>query len=518
MTATLPGLPSGLAARVARRLTPEPERPLPTDPVLWVRNDLDEHLWSAQATMMRAVVEHRKTAWPACHGPGKSFSAARLAAWWIAGHPPGEAFVVTSAPSGHQVRAILWREIRRAHRRGNLPGSITDAQVPEWKIDGELIAFGRKPADLTDSVAAATVFQGIHARYLLVILDEACGIPKWLWDAVDTLVTNESGRILAIGNPDDPETEFARICQPGTTWHVLHTSVFDTPNYTGEVVPEQMREMLPSVTWAEEMADKWGIASPTYISKVLGQFPEVQDDVICTPRMVREAHERNLPGLGRGRFGMDVARFGADETCIYRNRDGVIRLAMIPDVVTDERGQRVDDEMAGREAAWRGADTTTSSRRAAAVLRKHPMQMSVDVVGLGAGVYDPLRAQGHPAVPFSGGEKAANPGRFVNRNAEAWWAFREALEAGLIDLDPEDTVLASQLQSRKWKHDASQRRIEIESKDKMRERKLPSPDRADAAVMSWYEGGVSVPDADTVLPDKADGPTTITGDLLTIKT
>lgn len=508
-------LPRGIAARVERRLTPEPERELPTDPVAWVRTALDEHIWSHQAAMMRSVVKHRKTAWPACHGPGKSFSAARMAAWWIEGHPPGEAFVVTSAPSGHQVRAILWREIRRAHRRGGLPGSITDAQVPEWKIDGELIAFGRKPADLTDAVSAATVFQGIHARYLLVILDEACGIPKWLWDAVDTLVTNESGRVLAIGNPDDPETEFARICQPGTPWNVLHTSVFDTPNYTGEVVPEQMREMLPSVTWAQEMADKWGLTSPTYISKVLGIFPEVSDDVICTPRMIREAHERNLAGLGRGRFGMDVARYGADETCIYRNRDGMIRLADLPSVILDDMGAPLADDMAGRPAAWRGADVHVSRLRARALITKFSAPMSCDVVGLGAGVVDPLRAQGLEVFPFSGGEAAMDPARFVNKNAEAWWAFREGLEAGLIDLDPEDTVLAAQLQSRKWKHDASQRRIEIEKKDKMKERGLPSPDRADAAVMSWYEGVAHVPNPDTVLQDDSGQPTSITGDLLT---
>lgn len=514
------GIPVGTGSRVERLLTPEPERALPTDPVEWTRSTLDEHLWSAQRRVMRAVLEHRYTAWQACHGPGKSFTAARFVAWWLEGHPPGEAFVVTSAPSGHQVRAILWREIRRAHRRGNLPGTITDAQVPEWKIDGEMVAFGRKPADLIDAEAARTAFQGIHARYVLIVLDEACGIPEWLWEATDTLVTNEASRVLAIGNPDDPTTRFAKVCAPGSGWHVEQTSVFDTPNFTGEAVPEQMREMLPSPTWVEERKRDWGESSPLYIAKVLGLFPEVADDVVISPRLVRLAHERSLPGLGRGRFGMDVARKGADETCIYRNRDGVIRLATLPvgPYAIDNAG--TPDPLAGQPAVWRGADTDVSRRRAQALLedrRTRHLEMTIDVVGLGAGVVDPLSALGYRIAPYSGGEQANDPTRFTNRNAEAWWAFRDGLRAGLIDLDPEDLTLASQLQSRKWKIDPQGKRIRLETKDEMAKRGLPSPDRADAAIMSWYEGVRTVGDPDSLLPDKGEQ-SSIAGDLLTIQT
>ena len=43
---------------------------------------------------------------------------------------------------------------------------------------------GRKPADY-DVVA----FQGIHARYVLVIIDEAGGVPKSIFDAVYALAT-----------------------------------------------------------------------------------------------------------------------------------------------------------------------------------------------------------------------------------------------------------------------------------------------------------------------------------------
>ena len=49
----------------------------------------------------------------------------------------------------------------------------------------------------------------------------------------------------------------------------------------------------------------------------------------------------------------------------------------------------------------------------------------------------------------------------------------------IIDIDPDDDKLAAQLGSIKWGID-SRGRIKIESKDDMRKRGLPSPDRADA--------------------------------------
>lgn len=493
-------LPIGTADAVLRRLAPTPESLAIPEPVEWVHGQLGEFLWSKQREILRALKQHRKVCVQSCHGIGKSYSASRAMGWWIDGHPHGEAMAISSAPSSHQVRSILWGELGKAHRKAGLPGYITRGQVPEWIIDSQQVAFGRKPADYVDQDEARTQFQGIHARYLLVVLDEACGVPQWLWEATETLVTNEASRILAIGNPDDPTSHFAKMCAPGSGWHVIKVSAFDTPNFTGEPVPDQLRDSLVSQLWVAEREKEWGLESPLYISKVLGEFPEVADDVIISPRLIREAHERDLSGnaiTDPGRFGMDVARYGQDETCIYLNRGGMIRL----------------------QDAWRKTDTDTSRAKAQVILeRDRYRHMSIDVVGLGAGVYDPLANAGFNVQAFSGGEAANNPKRFFNRNAEAWWAFREGCEAGLIDLDVEDLTLAAQLQGRRWKLDASQRRIQIESKDEMAKRGLKSPDRADAAIMSWYEGVRTIDDMTAFLRKEAGEPTSITAGLLTQKT
>jgi hypothetical protein len=101
--------------------------------------------------------------------------------------------------------------IGQAHRKGKLPGRIT--LDDEWYMGPggkELVAFGHKPADHDQSA-----FQRIRALSPLILVDEACGVPKLIFDAVDALATNSNARVLPIGNPDDPASHFAQICTPG---------------------------------------------------------------------------------------------------------------------------------------------------------------------------------------------------------------------------------------------------------------------------------------------------------------
>jgi hypothetical protein len=92
------------------------------DPGLWARDKLGVHLWSKQVQIAESVRDHRQTAVQSCHGVGKSFLAAQLVAWWLDIHPPGEARVVTTAPTGDQVKAILWSEINGAFAKAEARG------------------------------------------------------------------------------------------------------------------------------------------------------------------------------------------------------------------------------------------------------------------------------------------------------------------------------------------------------------------------------------------------------------
>lgn len=437
------------------------------DPVDWIEDRLEAVTWSRQQDIARSVREHPRTAVQSAHSTGKSWLAARLAAWWIDSHPIGDAFVLSTAPSQAQVDAILWRELRRAHAAAGLPGRITGGAQPRWMIGDELVALGRKSQDMANVEEAAASLQGIHARYLLLLIDEAAGVAPWVWDAFDSMATNEHARILAIGNPTDPESRFAQVCAPGSGWNVIEVPAFDAPAFTGEEVPDDVAEQLVSAAWVERMRKQWGEGSSRWTSRVLAQFPDEADDSLISRASIKAAQERTLPVDGPGApgvFGCDIARGGGDETVVYLNRGGVARIAY--------RAQ-------GHELMRTTGAIMNLLRDARPWWRAF-----VDAIGIGAGVFDRLREQGAPAVAFVASERARRADRFVNRRAEVFWELREAMREGLVDLDPADEDLAAQLGAIRF-HEDSRGRIQIERKADMKARGVSSPDRADALAMTF---------------------------------
>ncbi|HEY7415442.1 MAG TPA: hypothetical protein VH593_09635, partial [Ktedonobacteraceae bacterium] len=164
------------------------------DPVGWASLTLPHiSFWSKQVEIMEAVDTYARVAVRACHDSSKSFTAAVVAARWLDQHPVGSARVITTAPTGMQVKGILWVEINQLHERAQLPGRVNQT---EWWIGSYLAGVGRKPADYRPEA-----FSGLHARYPLIIVDEASGVPRAIMDAIETLATNVNAKILMIGNP-----------------------------------------------------------------------------------------------------------------------------------------------------------------------------------------------------------------------------------------------------------------------------------------------------------------------------
>lgn len=470
----------------AQQFEPRPTSPYLNNPAGWVHDRLGEYLWSKQHEVAQSVVDNRRTVVKSCHDSGKSFIAAKIASWWIDVHDLGEAIVVSTAPTYKQVHAILWEEIRKAARtatkNGNkLPGRVL--QSDEWKLDDStLVGFGRKPAD-TDEHG----FQGIHRRYVLVIIDEACGVPDQLWTAVETITTNADCRILAIGNPDDPNTEFGRVCKPGSGWAVHTISAFDTPNFTDEPIPEQLRPLLLAPEWVDDKRKRWGEESPRYASKILGEFPDIGEDTLISPILIEQAQQRTLtPDANDQRLGVDVARFGTDRTIIIKAQGSVARTI-------------------GSYA--KQATTETTGHVVAAT---HDMlgeyEIRVDGVGVGGGVVDQLVEQGFVVMDMQAGGAPQDTKHFLNARAEWFWGLRQRFEDGDMDIDEDDDELAAHLGALRYKY-TSRGQVQIESKDEIRKRGLPSPDRADALMLAYAfvpEGLGQVIDQDDIDPDLSD--------------
>lgn len=460
-----------LKAAVDRKQAAERAERWSQDPSAWVRDRLGQTVWSKQVEIMESVRDNRKTAVRSCHSSGKSHVASLIVSWWLDAHPPGEAFVVTTAPTTAQVRAILWRYIRRLHKQHGLPGRVNQV---EWLIDEELVAFGRKPAD-TDEAA----FVGIHAPYVLVVLDEACGVPESLWIGAEAITTGPWCRILAIGNPDNAATHFFKVSQPGSGWHPIKISAFDTPNFTGEKVPEKVAVSLISTEWAEEKKQEWGEDNALYNSKILGEFTldsadtVVRSSDVATCRVDTEA-SYSPADLSPVELGVDVGG-GLDET-VVRERRGVL---------------------AGRE--WR-IRSDRPEKIAPLVLRaireSGATAVKIDSIGVGFGAIGELRnaaSRGEHSARIIGVNVSENPRdkkKFHNLRAEMWWNLGRELSAqggwDLSKMENADNTCAQLLQPR-WQLD-SKGRIQVEPKDDIRKRTGRSPDNADALLLAYHNG------------------------------
>lgn len=444
-------------------------------PVEWMEKKLGAFLWSKQKDIVNSVLYNRRTAVQSCFSGGKSFIAAAIVCWWIDCHKPGTARVVTSAPTGDQVRAILWHEIGRAHSKANLLGRVNQT---EWwlpvKNREELVAIGRKPNDYSPAS-----FQGIHEEYVLVVLDEAAGISKPLYDAVAGLLANEKCRLLSIGNPEDATSEFANECKPGSGANAIRISAFDTPNFTGEEVPDSLKARLVSRVWVEERKQKWGESSPMYQSKVLGLFPESSTDGLIPISWIRAAQERDLPKTNPIELGVDVG--GGNNANVIACRSGSFARVIHADTNPDT--------MITLSNTLSAIETTSASKA------------KVDYIGIGHGAVDraremasdqkiiketPLLAgRAKKVIGVEVGRAANDTEHYINLRAEGYWSLRERFREGTIDIDPTDEDLASQLSSIKYKPVSG--RIQIESKKEMTKRGVASPDRADALMLSFLE-------------------------------
>lgn len=438
-----------------------------TDPALWAKEVLGKHMWSKQREIAMSVVENSHTAVVSCNGAGKSGLAGMLAVWWIATHDPYDVALICSAPTYVQISRVLFREIqdnfKLAKASGNgLPGYIT--QSDEWKLDdGTVIAFGRRPAD-KDIVSA---FQGIHRRYVMVILDEAGGIPEDLYTATEAVTNTEGARVLAIGNPDSRGTPFHRIFREDPTWNKMKISAYDTPNFTDEKdeVPEELLPLLIQPAWVEKQKISWGEDSARFRSKILAEFPDEADNTFFTQSNIDTAVDTEIVDDLEVKcvLGVDVARFGEDESVVYINRGGRVR----------------------KLESWSKATATeTANRIHMLALDNGAVEVRIDAAGLGGPIVDLVAnmADGrYIVISMLGSAASPDKMRWLNARASNYDSLKEQMSAGRLDLDPDDKQLLEELLMIQYKF-TQKGAIQIESKDDMRSRGVKSPDHLDALV------------------------------------
>lgn len=518
------------------------------DPTLWAKDKLGVVFHDKQIEIGEALVHFRNVAVAAGHGTGKSFQAAILACWWVDVHPLGSAYVATTAPTNDQISEIIFREVKRIHDMSAVrvakgiikPEEGLQGRVGEdntWKIEraGRLVTVmkGRKPPDNK----AGDAFQGLHARYVLAIGDEATGLTEEMIDGLGNITSNDNSRRLLISNPTNPYSHLGRIfLKPAfdddgkETWKKIHVSVFNLPTFHGGGACECRehkgkplglgfpQELLESISGPQFVADKkaeYGEDSARYKARVLGQFAFEAGSNLFTDRELSSAVDcvvvpgtEELPVLG-----VDVARFGEDDSVVYRvdygtvmerrwveNVDDGSELPRQP--MVDETGEEVRGMRLRFVESWHGAplvnkthsdgrmEMGTAERVHGIALAIGAGSVRVDASGLGGGVCDRLwdLSQGgklYDVIEVLGG--AASPDRRSHYNSRAYEmdTLRLGMFQGRIDIDGRDEQLLDELAGIQYEFAdaASGGGLKIESKEAMKKRGQKSPDYVDSA---WY--------------------------------
>lgn len=451
------------------------------DPNWWIETVLGDTLWDRQKDVCNALIQHERVAVPASFGVGKTFLAARLALWFLYNFRPAK--VITTAPTTRQVKDLLWSELRTAHMKAKMPLG-GDALQLSLTLNPEQFAIGFSTEDNN-----MDMFTGYHSPNQLVVFDQAGGLPEMFWAAAEGLMTSKFCRWLAISNTAIAEGPFADICMPERKtnhgiWKILPIRAWETPNV---VAGYDKFPGLVAHDWVERRRQAWGESDPLYRIFVEAEFvPAAEMTVIPYPFLLKaydfegeEGHDLEI--------GLDVARSGLDST-VWFVKSGTRALEI--------------KRVTGNDTMQVVGETVEYMRHVEQKYRKTVRIVRIDVIGIGAGVYDRLAELNVPCLPINNAEVkiVSDKERFMNVRAEMAWALRYRYEHAEIGLkwlfdngDSEiNEFLKGDLQIMKYEL-TSAGKIAIWRKDKIKKDLGRSPDYWDAMVMAYEEPGGGPP-------------------------
>lgn len=323
-----------------------------------------------------------------------------------------------------------------------------------WDIDLDWFAIGL-------STDQPENFQGFHAPYIMVIVDEASGVDEDIMEAVDGVLAGGNAILVMLGNPTRTSGRFARSFKDPNVIK-LHISGLDTPNVQAgrNIIPGLM-----SFDFPERMAREYGKDSDLYRIKVLGEFPKSETDTLVSVDDIESAQRRELGDVSKltKKMGVDVARFGDDDSVLIIRQGGKVI----------------------RRIAVHGQDTAEIAGLVMRTAKEELIEASdinIDAIGVGAGVVDYCHDKEFYVNGINVAEAATDSETYINKRAEGSWEMRKAFKNGEIQLPINDD---NYLEIANIKYKFPSGKIQIESKEDMKKRGLKSPDTADALMLTY---------------------------------
>jgi hypothetical protein len=313
--------------------------------------------------------------------------------------------------------------------------------------------------------------QGFHSENMLFLLDEASGIEEVIFEAGRGALSTEGAKVIQTGNPTRTSGYFFNSFKETSHYYNMTVSCYDSP--------------MVSRQWIDELKAEYGEDSNVFRVRALGEFPTEDADALIPYEHIESAIDRDIVLEGIPIWGLDVARFGTDDTVLVKRYPNGFKE---PPVILKKYSTT---EVAGYVA--REYNSCTYIDR--------PDAIYVDVIGIGAGVVDRLIELGLPAIGINTAEQPNIMLGEVNRlrdelwlNLAAWFAGKNVSipkpeDGGTVDKRPLARLI-EELSGIK-KGFTSSGKTRVETKDDMKKRLGRSPDIADALMLTMANEGAA---------------------------
>lgn len=418
-----------------------------------------------QIELLQSIGKDKRISVRSGHGCGKDACGSWIALWFLTTRPYAK--VVVTAPTNRQLHDIFLAEISKWLRQSIVTDefivrkdSILHKEAPkEWWL--RLIS----PSIRATKEEQAETLAGLHGDHLLIIVDEASGIPDPTFIPLEGALTQPDNKVLLIGNPTKNfgyfyDTHFhAGISKE---WKKLHWNSKDS-----SIVDDAMPAYF---------ARKYGIDSNVYRIRVEGE-PPLQDEDTLIPLWTAQqciGQEFEVADDEPLYLGVDVARYGDDSSIILPRRGLKIHpWETFRKLNTIDLGGFINQTYQETDAAG----------------------CAIDVIGVGAGVADWLEKRNmRNLYQVNVANSSSNIEKYNRLRDELWCRVRDNCLLGkysfpdVVVNGEEETLgqqLASELSTVRYKFNSHGGYI-VESKKDLKARGIASPNIADALCLTEY--------------------------------
>lgn len=472
--------------------------------LVWSSNPgYENHQWDGTpdpiVAWFDALVDWKDVGIESATGTGKSFGLALTKLWFLACWQGARCF--DFATKKDQLSEYSWVELGKLWPRFKVRFPSADLSPSGLRIrmdgklrEGEFAGWGAigQGVQVREAEEIATGAAGMHARDMLISVEEAQGLHHAISAALENTSTSPHNLRQYVGNPDSMDDALHQFCELPSTVSI-RISAYDHPNVVVNVARDpEWRDLeadeliIPgavSRTSILRRLRRYGREHPHFQSRIRGISPPQHAKSLIRQEWLDRAADRwrerafyyGLPAMGVDAARSENGDKGAIAEGTGAHLEEVINFPC-PDPTA--LGVRVAARMALRDMAESNVGVDTGGGYGGSIVDKLA-ELDIYVRQLNPGFkpedrtdYDVLEEKG------KGIRQSAI---FENLRAQMAWQLAIDLQLDRVALPP-DTELHEDLRSMRWETKGG--KIRVEAKEKIQERLSRSPDKGEA-VINW---------------------------------